>query len=452
VTPPGYGTTAILTAADVATISADITASFGLTNHYGVTCNPCTVGDNIGAMVRLAFHDIIGGGGPNGLGGGNGCNDPAHGVLGLESVLATYDVLAARYASKISVADLWILGATVAIRHASTTGAGAQTGGAARPPASPGPLNLPFRYGRRDDATCANLDTPFLATINAGMSWTSLFAVMGHRLGMTVQEAVAIMGAHALGRCEFANSGFEGGWSTFQSSMTNLYYSTMGNIGWNQPDLTKPEWIANNNAIMIGVDMVPLFTNAQTRGCPRFNSFTSCPQNTAEGNGEPAASIIRYAGSMTSWYAAYTTAWAKMAELNYAGALALPGQAVAGTTPTPTPTPTPTAAARSSSATTRAVSTAVVRSASTGVVRAASSTGVAASTRRSSTGRAGRDGGGGGGGRDGGGRSDRVGLETDSSGADDTAAQQALSAATPLTASLLAAFLLALGASLLLLA
>jgi hypothetical protein len=340
VTPAGYGTTNILTAAELATVTADIVATFGLVPAYGIPCNPCTLGDNIGAMVRLAFHDIIGGGGPiPAVGGANGCNDPLHGEKGLEAVLASYANIQRRHADKISIADLWVLGAQVAIGYASTpattTAAGGRGGrngggggGGGNVPASPGRLNLPFMYGRRDDATCLNADTAFLATINAGMSWTQLFQIFGHRVNLTVQETVAIMGAHSLGRCQAANSGFEGGWTQFQSSFSSLYYSSMADIPWRQRNTSSPVWNAAGGVIMIGVDMIPLFSTPYNGRCPRFNSFTSCTQNTAEGRGEPAASVIRFAGSMSAWFTAFASAWAKFSALGYLGKLAPAGSAL----------------------------------------------------------------------------------------------------------------------------
>ena len=68
-------TAPLLTSTQVATMEAALTSYFNLTASYGVRCNPCNVGDNIGALVRLVFHDAFGGGGPTGAGGMNGCID-----------------------------------------------------------------------------------------------------------------------------------------------------------------------------------------------------------------------------------------------------------------------------------------------------------------------------------------------------------------------------------------
>ena len=67
--PNGFPT---LSTASIASLSAAITADFGMSASFGTPCNPCTQGDTYGALVRLAFHDAFGGGGLLGSGGSNG--------------------------------------------------------------------------------------------------------------------------------------------------------------------------------------------------------------------------------------------------------------------------------------------------------------------------------------------------------------------------------------------
>ena len=60
-------------------IYADVAKGFNLPyptpGSYGIYCNPCADGDSIGGLVRLPFHDSMGGGRPDGKGGPNGCID-----------------------------------------------------------------------------------------------------------------------------------------------------------------------------------------------------------------------------------------------------------------------------------------------------------------------------------------------------------------------------------------
>ena len=115
--------TQALTESQTAAISVDIAAAFALTNSYGTACNskitPCPIGDNIGALLRLAFHDATGNGGPN------GCIDflTTSDNNGLQTPVLTLNTLydAKGYKSMISKADLYVLAAQVAIKFASTT-------------------------------------------------------------------------------------------------------------------------------------------------------------------------------------------------------------------------------------------------------------------------------------------------------------------------------------------
>ena len=59
-----------LTSQDISNIQATIASTLKLTPQYGLKCNhnivSCPASDLFGSMVRLAFHDASGQGGPNG--------------------------------------------------------------------------------------------------------------------------------------------------------------------------------------------------------------------------------------------------------------------------------------------------------------------------------------------------------------------------------------------------
>ena len=136
-------------------LCANLIYDVGLGDSYSTACNPCTVGDNVGALVRLIFHDAAGGGGPNGNGGMNGCIDfNTSDNKGLEDVVATLDSIYTDFSSKISKADFWLLAANLAIQYASTTNSSVTNNHIPLLDASPGTLYLAFSYGRVDDATC----------------------------------------------------------------------------------------------------------------------------------------------------------------------------------------------------------------------------------------------------------------------------------------------------------
>lgn len=356
---------------------ADIVATFALNDQFGQGCAPCTAGvfcvrgifavcsrfgvscrclraftaaassnltagDNIGAMVRLIFHDACGGGGALGLGGANGCIDfDTLDNKGLEDVVAAYDTIFARWSSKISRADLWVLGANVAIKHASTVPAPGSRAflkpyptALQRPPFT---LNLPFRYGRVDDAACDKKDEGLLPPKN--FRFSESIKLFGSRVGMTPVEVTAIFGAHTLGRCEFKNSGVEGGWSTLQSSFSNFYYRTLGRVQWNLLNRTVGVAVDTGGttsegvwqdpitkAIMLPADVETVYSpalptsNPAQAGCPVFVNFVqpNCVRSTAYGN--PYQFVVEWAdvdqtlvpSGTERWYRNFTTAYQKV--------------------------------------------------------------------------------------------------------------------------------------------
>jgi len=342
-----------LTAAQVSTMSAAIVADFGMQAQYGVVraralrrrrrrmcapaaarrppppppprpprpaaaiptrqaCNPCTLGDTYGALVRLPFHDTFGQGTSP-----NGCIDfrePANN--GLQAIVAQLAASWAPFSASISKADYWVLAATLAIQFSSTPAAG----GTGRLPPSPGVLTLPFVTGRVDAATCN--DVGLLP--GAGFSWAQSAAFFGS-VGLSVADIVALFGAHALGRAEFQNSGFDGGWTTTQSSFSNAYYAQMLGIPWANLNASDV-WLnggSRPNTIRLRSDAEVAIAPAS--GCPRFGGgggggapTPTCPFNTLT-----QASLASFAGSTAAWYAAFAPAWAKMVGAGYS-ALAAP--------------------------------------------------------------------------------------------------------------------------------
>ena len=149
-------------------------------NAVNKSAQACPLGDNMGALVRLVFHDAAGGGGPNGcIDFGTADNN------GLQEVVASLTALynAKNYSNIISKADLFVLAANTAIFYASLN----YTGPLPRvrmDPLPPGaPLNLTFRYGRVDAATCN--DTGMMPS--PGFLWADLKTFFGGRFGMTNQ-------------------------------------------------------------------------------------------------------------------------------------------------------------------------------------------------------------------------------------------------------------------------
>ena len=281
---------AALTTADVAEMQDVLTRAMGLSAAYGLPCAPCELGGAIGGVVRLVFHDASGGGGKNRIGGPNGCIDFAgtKASFGLQGDVALLAAARAPYASRISVADWWVLAGNTALKWATTPIAGlASPLPGLLTSLAPGVLKLPFRYGRKDEANCDNLvscgercttmlrlcgkvcrlqqhaaaimdacsvctfaamasccndivpspstavrtqDEQFLPP--ATLSWNET-QTRFRRFGLSDTEIIAFFGAHAVGNADFNNSGLAtGGWVVTQSSFAPTYLRAILRRTW----------------------------------------------------------------------------------------------------------------------------------------------------------------------------------------------------------------------------
>jgi hypothetical protein len=193
----------------------------------------------------------------------------------------------------------------------------------------PGPLELPFRYGREDDASCDGVDAAFLPAVQMGYADTA--AIFTTRIGMTPRQLVAVMGAHTLGRAQGVDSGFDGSWSGFSSSFSIAYYWQLLGVQWNNKDQPPGSWVAPSP-----VDGGPPLLNLQSSdvelvispsdGCAFFNELNltrptpppsppgSCPLNKLN-----TATLRLFTGNQTAWWESFAEAWAVMTEFSYQG-------------------------------------------------------------------------------------------------------------------------------------
>ena len=215
---------------------------------------------------------------------------------------------------------LYVAAAHVAIVTASTyTGSAPPQGGL---PVPYGPLVLPFRYGRVDDASCDGLDGAFLPSPTFNYSQTS--AAFVARVGMTPRQLVAVMGAHTLGRAEGANSGYDGSWTGFSSSFSIAYYTQLIGSTWNAKDAPTGGWLTSapppgppgdpQLLMMQGPDVCLMIDPADA--CPIFNELNfatptpppppgqRCPVNSIN-----VAAITDFAANQTLWWSVFAEAW-----------------------------------------------------------------------------------------------------------------------------------------------
>ena len=354
-----------LLAAEEAVLRAAVAEAFGLAPSYGESCAPCARGDNVGALVRLAFHDAAGRSAVPGAGGAgpNGCIDdsePAN--AGLVAVRATLEAVRTAFGpQRVSRADLWVLAAAHATQLASTAANFSQVRSSGLPFLS-APLALPVRYGRGDDASCAGFDAGRLPS--PSNSWAATVSRFGE-FGMSAQHVTALLGAHTLGRCERANSGIEGGWTATQSSFSNAFFALYFFVPWrhNESDPSPDVWDSTANAADGSGRQVPVILlrsdvelglataaddgSAANGTCDAFDLQTApavCPHRLG------LDLIVRYAnfsGGTELWFADYAPAWRLMTEFGYAEDPASPG----GNALVPAASAAPAAGAASSPAT-----------------------------------------------------------------------------------------------------
>ncbi|XP_065675034.1 putative ascorbate peroxidase isoform X1 [Hydra vulgaris] len=150
----------------------------------------------IAGTVRVAFHDCIG------KGKCNGCIDHSlSSNKGLKRVTdrldALYDV---SYKGKMSRADFYALAAVIALTRST-----------ANVPDKYDGLKT-FKVGRKDCNT-SPVDSETNSDFPKGSDGTSkTLGFFKREFGFNTREAVAILGAHTLGRCHLQNSGFVGAW------------------------------------------------------------------------------------------------------------------------------------------------------------------------------------------------------------------------------------------------
>ena len=117
---------------------------------------------------------------------------------GLQDTVALLADLRAPYCQLISRSDFWVLAAKAAVELAADCD-----------------YTVGFRYGRTDNAECA-VATQYAAGSrlpSAEGDQAEIERVFVTQMGLTFDDAVALLGAHTLGRAQRGNSGYEGPWT-----------------------------------------------------------------------------------------------------------------------------------------------------------------------------------------------------------------------------------------------
>jgi len=171
-------------------------------------------------LVRLAWHAagtysaVDKTGGSNGAymrfnpESGWGCN------AGLKSARDFLEPIKAKYPG-ISYADLWTLAGAYYIEKAG------------------GP-KIPWRAGRTDSTNGTSVPDGRLPDADKGAPCTNVAhirAIFG-RMGFNDRETVALIGAHAIGRCHTEASGYWGPWTRAETTFSNEFYRLLLEESW----------------------------------------------------------------------------------------------------------------------------------------------------------------------------------------------------------------------------
>lgn len=179
-----------------------------------------------GTFVRLAWHCAGTYAKEDGSGGSNGARmrfnpEASWGAnAGLKVARDSIEPLKAKY-PEISYADLYTLAGVVAVEEAG------------------GP-KIPYRLGRTDaDSGETSPPDGRLPDADKGsLKGTTQHARdIFYRMGFNDREIVALLGAHALGRCHTDASGYWGPWTFSENSFSNEYFRLLVEERWS-PKMT----------------------------------------------------------------------------------------------------------------------------------------------------------------------------------------------------------------------
>jgi len=264
-------------------------------------------GANVSTMVRLAFHDCVG--------GCNGCiniNNPDNN--GLKPLAAGLDAVyvANNFSRLLSRADFWAYAAIFAVQNSvASANANCRTASCVVP--DPG---LVFKYGRKDCPTAPFGGNETLPSSN--LNYKGMMDYFAKEFNFTSAEVVALMGVHTLGEARTNNSGFFGKWwLTVPNQMNNAFYQILRNssMTWTQRNISPAgstphyQWNGVSSrppGFMLNTDMA-LYKDVQLDSAGLSScTFSTCPA-------APTAALVdTYANSLSAWVGDFGRVFTKM--------------------------------------------------------------------------------------------------------------------------------------------
>lgn len=159
---------------------------------------------------------------------------------GLDSAIQALEGIKTRN-PRLSYADLFVLSGIVAIEQMD------------------GP-SVPFRLGRKDaENGSACTDDGRLPDADKGSSTKTTQHVRDifYRMGFNDREIVALVGAHAVGRCYPSRSGYSGPWTRAEWTFSNEYFRELIENKWTKKHWDGPEQYEDpsGDLMMLPADM-----------------------------------------------------------------------------------------------------------------------------------------------------------------------------------------------------
>lgn len=265
-----------------------------------------TAGDIVGGIVRLAFHDAAGF--VDGLDDGfgvDGCVDATNGDnAGLSESIALLETLRAPFCHLISRADFWVLAAYTAVE--------------ARAP--PQYISPTFQYGRSDNDVCSDFVGSVSRLPSANKGTEEIDRVFVNAMGLTRADAVALLGAHTLGRAETANSGFNGPWTANPGQFNNGFYNNLVDRPWNRQTVPGGTQWRLGPTIMLNADMELAYNVVDAAGnlLPGINRCgpVANPDDCTR-SGDFSNLATTFANNQQAFFSAFSTSLQRMVEVGY---------------------------------------------------------------------------------------------------------------------------------------
>lgn len=280
----------------------------------------------LGGIVRLAAHDFMDynqhASYKNRM-GPDGCFDKSHPSNdGLDTIWCPDCPLKMLYVKKyshLSRADYWIASANAVIRQTSIDNG----------------LDLrdEFRWGRQDADSCEGSGDRLPQASGCG----EVEGVFLNRMGLRWSDAVALLGAHTLGRARNEFSGHEGTWSSSDRAaqvFDKKYYEALLSEPWRPRNMGSDDqdWTTGrgDTRLMLNTDMCLVFDIEENldRNIPCCSKASGCEDNEASRKRCPmyaqhdrmqrASDVVHdmLGGSISSknndpFYTAFSRAWEK---------------------------------------------------------------------------------------------------------------------------------------------